>query len=83
MISLYPNIGFSVVKLVQQMANISNEHYWAGLHFCKYWIVYNRLTNESVVVYSDSDWVQDPESYKSVTGYFTLMAYGVIFWISH
>ena len=28
-------------------------------------------------------WAQDPESYKSVTSYFTLIAYRVIFWVSY
>jgi len=47
MISSYPDIGFTVVKLAQQMANPSNEHYQAGLYLyryllntCKYQIVY-------------------------------------------
>jgi len=47
------------------------------LNTCKYWIVYNGLSNESVIAHSNSDWAQDPESHKSVTGYFTLMAHGV------
>jgi len=42
----------------------------------------NGLSNESVVVHSNSDWVQDLESHKSVTGYFTLMAYRIISWVS-
>jgi len=72
------------------MENLSNEHYQAGLYFCrylfntcKYWIVYNGLSNESVVIYSDLDWAQDLESCKSVTDYFTLMAHRVTSWISH
>ena len=75
------NIGFAIVKLAQQMANLSNEHYQVGLHLyryllstCKYQIVYDRLSNESIVAHSNSDWVQDPELHKSVTDYFTLMA---------
>jgi len=71
------------------MENLLNKHYRAGLYLCryllntcKYYIVYNRLSNMSIVAYSDSDWIQDPESYKSITGYFTLIACGVIFWMS-
>jgi len=52
------------------------------LDTCKYQIVYDGLSNKSVVAYSDSDWAQDSESHKSVTGYFTLMAYGVTSWMS-
>ena len=62
MIGSYYDIGFAIVKLAQQMANLSNEHYQAELYFCryllntcKYWIVYDRLSNKSVVIYSDSD----------------------------
>jgi len=62
-IGSHSDIGFVVVKLAQQMADPSNEHYQAGLHLCryllnicKYWIVYNGLSNESVVAYSDSYW---------------------------
>ena len=49
----------------------------------KYQIVYNELSNKSVIAHSDSDWAQDLESCKSVTGYITLMAYRVTFWMSH
>ena len=86
MIGLCPDIRFAVVKLAQQIANFSNEYYWTELHLCryflntyKYWIVYNRLSNESVIAYSALDWTQDSESCKSMTGYFTLMAYRVTF----
>jgi len=81
MIGSHSDIGFAIVKLAQQMANLSNEHYQAGLHLYryllnthKYQIVYEGLSNESIVAHSDLDWAQDPESCKSVTGYFTLMA---------
>ena len=32
MIGSRPDIGFAVVKLAQQMANPSNDHYRVGLH---------------------------------------------------
>ena len=62
MISSCSDIGFAVVKLVQQIMNLLNEYHQVGLHFymyllntCNYQIVYNRLSNESVVAHSDSD----------------------------
>ncbi len=68
------------------MTNLSNEHYQAELHLCryllntcKYQIVYDRLSNKYIVAYSNSDWVQDLESCKSMTGYFTLITYKVTF----
>jgi len=36
MIGSRPDIGFAVVKLAQQMANPSNNHYRVGLHLCRY-----------------------------------------------
>ena len=61
MIGLHSNIEFTIVKLVQQIANFSNEYYQAKLHLCryllntcKYWIVYNRLSNKSIKIYSNS-----------------------------
>jgi len=85
MIGSCPDIEFTVVKLAQQIANLLNEYYQTEFHLCKYllntckyWIIYNRLSNESVVVHFDSDWVQDPESYQFMTGYFNLIAHKVI-----
>jgi len=81
MIGSHPDIGFAIVKLAQQIANLSNKHYQTGLHLCryllntcKYQIVYDGLDNKSIIAHSDSDWAQDLESCKSVTSYFTLMA---------
>jgi len=89
MISLRPDIGFAVIKLAQQMANSSNDHYQARLHLCryllathKYQLVYNELSNESFIAYSDSDWGQDHEHYKSTTSYFTILAQGITSWLS-
>jgi len=36
MISSRSDIGFAVIKLAQQMANSSNNHYRVGLHLCRY-----------------------------------------------
>jgi len=89
MIGSRPDIGFVVVKLAQQMANPSNDHYRVGLHLCRYLLathryqlVYNGLSNESLVAYSDSDWGQDHEHCKSTTGYFTMLAQGITSWLS-
>ena len=85
-----PDIGFTVVKLAQQMANSSNDYYRVGLHLCRYllitrryWLVYNGLSNKLLVVYSDSDWGQDHEHCKSTTGYFTMLAQEITSWLSH
>jgi len=84
-----PDIGFAVVKLAQQIANPSNNHYQVGLYLCRYllstcryWLVYNGLSNELLVAYSDSDWGQDHDHCKSTTGYFTMLAQGITSWLS-
>ena len=71
------------------MEDSSNKYYQAELNFygyllntCKYQIVYDRLSNKSVMIYSDLDWAEDPESCRYMTGYFTLIAHRVIFWMS-
>lgn len=89
MIGLRPNIGFTVIKLAQQMTNPSNDHYQVGLYLYRYllathryWLVYNRLSNKSLIVYSNSDQDQDYEHCKSITSYFTMLAQGIISWLS-
>jgi len=89
MIGLRPDIGFAVIKLAQQMANPFNNHYRVGLHLCRYllatrryWLVYNGLSNKSLIAYSDSDWGQDHEHHKSTTSYFTMLAQGITSWLS-
>jgi len=89
MIGSRPDIGFAVVKLAQQVANPSNNHYRVRLHLCRYLLatrryqlVYNGLSNELLVAYSDSDWGQDHEHCKSTTGYFTMLAQGITSWLS-
>jgi len=90
MIGSRPDTGFAVVKLAQQMANPSNDHYRVGLHLCRYLLatrryrlVYNGLSNKLLVAYSDSDWGQDHEHHKSTTGYFTMLAQEITSWLSH
>ena len=67
------------------MVNPLNEYYWARLYLykyllntCKYQIVYDRLSNKSVIVYFNSDWAQDLEFCKYMIGYFTFIACKVI-----
>ena len=90
MISSRLDISFTVVKLAQQMTNPSNDHYRVGLHLYRYLLathryqlVYNRLSYELLVVYSDSDWGQDHKYRNSTTGYFTMLAQGITSWLSH
>jgi len=48
----------------------------------RYRLVYNGLSNELLVAYSDSDWGQDHEHRKSTTGYFIMLAQGITSWLS-
>jgi len=89
MIGSRPDIGFVIVKLAQQMANPFNNHYRVRLHLCsyllatrRYRLVYNRLSNKSLVAYFDSDWGQDHKHCKSTTSYFTMLAQGITSWLN-
>ena len=89
MIGSRPDIGFVVVKLAQQIANPSNDHYQVRLHLCRYLLttrryrlVYNGLSNELLIAYFDFDWGQDHEHCKSTTTYFTMLAQGTTSWLS-
>jgi len=42
MIGLRPDISFAVVKLAQQIANPSNNHYQVRLHLCRYLLATHR-----------------------------------------
>jgi len=71
------------------MAKLLNENYQAGLHLYKYllntykyWIVYDGLSNKSIIIHSNSEWAQDSESHKSLTSYFILISHRVTSWIS-
>ena len=45
-------------------------------------IKYQKLDNESLIVYSDADWAEDPDDPHSTTGNLILMAGGPISWLS-
>jgi hypothetical protein len=89
MIGSRPDIAYAVVKLSQQSASPSAEHYKVGLHMCryllgtkKYALLFNGKAKHEVLAYSDSDWAQDPTSRRSITGNFCLIAKGPISWLS-
>ena len=72
------------------LSHNTNRYYQARLYLyryllntCKYQIVYNRLSDKSVVVHSNLDWAQDLKSCKSITGDFILIACKVTFQISY
>jgi hypothetical protein len=89
MIGSRPDIAYAVVKLSQQCANPAPVHYEAGLHVLryllatrKYRMVFDGLSNEAIVAYSDSDWAQDSTDRKSVTGNYVTLASGCVSWLS-
>jgi len=89
MIGSRPDIAYAVVRLSQQSASPSDEHYKAGLHVCRYLLgtknyalFFNGKSKREVHAYSDSDWAQDPTDRKSTTGNFCLIANGPISWLS-
>ncbi|KAJ3552813.1 hypothetical protein NP233_g12787 [Leucocoprinus birnbaumii] len=89
MIGSRPDIAFAVVKLSQQSHAPSAAHYEAGLHVCRYLLgtrsyklVFDGLSKDFICAFSDSDWGQDKENRRSVTGNFCLIAQGPVSWLS-
>ena len=91
MIGTHPDICFAVIKLAQMTINPTQEHIDKALYMLHYLvgtfnyaIVYNGLSNQGLVVWTNSDWANDQKAAKSCsqTGYFMKLADGIIMWNS-
>ena len=47
-----------------------------------YEIVYDGEKSESLIGYADSDWAADTLKRRSTTGYFAMLASGIVTWLS-
>lgn len=70
-------------------ANPTKEHVDKALYICRYLVgtqdyalTYDGASNESLVAYTDSDWASDPSNRRSQTGFFAMLANGIICWKS-
>ena len=89
MIGSRPDIAYAVVKLSQQMASPSEEHYKHGLYLCRYLLstrryrlVFNGQSQKSIQGFSDSDFAGCLATHKSTSGNLVLMADGPVSWLS-
>ncbi|CDO74744.1 hypothetical protein BN946_scf184964.g2 [Trametes cinnabarina] len=88
-LGMRPDIDFAVNKLSKYNSNPSEAHW----HYTKYVLRYLQGTkqlrlrydgasNDGLLSYSDSDWAEDRDDRKSITGFVFLMAGGAISWAS-
>ena len=90
MLRTRPNILFAVIKMSQFTANPSQEHLDKAMHIFRYLagtqdyeLVYKGSQDaESLLGFTDSDWAADLATHQSTTGYFALLASGIVCWQS-
>ena len=71
-----PDISFATNLLAQKMANPTKYHYELGLKVIRYLkktqdftLTYTKVKNINIIGFVDSDWANDKENRKSVTGF--------------
>ena len=89
MICTRPDIAYAVIKLSQFMTRPTTQHVQAVKHLFRYVagtknasIKYNGNYKESIMGFSDSDWAENKDDRKSVTGYCFTLALGPVTWAS-
>jgi hypothetical protein len=87
MLGTCPDICFAVTKMLQFSVNPSQEHLDKAMYICKYLagtsryaLIYNGCSQKELMAYTDSDWVADKATRRSVTGYFFEIANGIFSW---
>src|SRR5436190_13184621 len=90
MLGTCPDIAYAVIKLAKFAANPSQEHLDKALYICRYLVgtqdyalVFDGLSDQGLIAYTDSDWASDPTDRKSITGYMIKLANGTFSWRSH
>ena len=88
MLGTRPDIAYAVTKLSRFSANPKKEHLDKALYICRYLVgtpnyslVY-KGKGTGLIGYTDSDWASDPIDRRSITGYFFMLAGGIISWRS-
>ncbi|CDO73847.1 hypothetical protein BN946_scf185016.g4 [Trametes cinnabarina] len=84
-----PDIDFAVNKLSKYNSNPSEAHWHYAKYVLRYLqgtkqlrLRYDGASNDGLLSYSDSDWAEDRDDRKSITGFVFLMAGGAISWAS-
>ena len=89
MLGTRPDIAYAVIKMSQFSANPSQEHLDEAMYIMRYLvgtqayeIVCDGKKSESLIGYADSDWSADTLKRCSTTGYFAMLASGIVTWLS-
>ncbi len=84
----HPDIAFTVTDLSKFIQNLGPEHITALKRVCRYLqgtldngITYSKSKGD-LIPYSDSDWGEDREDRRSISGYVCTYAGGAITWSS-
>lgn len=84
----HPDIAFTVMDLSKFMQNPGPKHITALKQVCRYLqctldngITYSKSKGD-LIPYSDSDWGEDREDRRSISGYICTYAEGAITWSS-
>ena len=90
MLGTWPDITYSIIKMLQFSANPTKEHLQKALYIVCYFssttdlcICYSGFGDKNgFIAYSDTDWGGDIETSWSTTGYAMFLANGIISWLS-
>ena len=89
MIGTRPDIAFAVTLLSSHSANPSQDHYDRTLYIMRYLIgtknyslKYDGRGDLGLTACTDADWAGNPNTRRSVTGYFLKIAGGIFSWQS-
>jgi len=89
MLGTRPDIAYAVTRLSQFSVNPSKEHLDKALYICRYLagtrdyaLIYDGTSDQGLEEYTDADWGSNPTTRRSTTGFFFLLAKGIISWRS-
>jgi len=90
MLGMCLDITFVVIKMLQFLANPSQDHLEKSMYIMHYLVgtqdyhvVYDGVRNEGLIAHTDSDWASNLIKHQSTTGFFTSLASSIVCWQSH
>ena len=89
MLRIWPDIAYSIIKMLQYSANPTKEHSQKVLYIMCHLssttdlcICYSDFRDKNeFITYSDKDWGGDVETSQSTIGYAMFLANGIISWL--
>jgi len=87
MLGMHLDITFAVIKMLQFLANPSQDHLKKAMYIMHYLVgtqdyhvVYDGVQNEGLITHTDSDWAGNPIKRQSTTGFFTSLVSSIVCW---